>query len=406
MKKILISGIVLVAAAAAGWAILHKSDKGGEVKTLPIMAWYSIPAEDASLERYQELAECGFNLSFSHLKRLDEVKTALDLGGQTGIGIMATCKELRQNPESTVRAIMDHPALYGYFLRDEPSCADFQDLGEWADQIRAVDGRHMLYLNLFPNFVGEGIIKASYREYVHRFIEEVRLPMVSFDHYPVTFGGINKDVWYRNFEVIRDESEAAGLPFWAFALSTAHDPYPLPTMASLRIELYTALAYGAQGIQYFTYWNPGTTTWNFHEAPINQNKERSEAYGLVQAMNRELQARANVFVGAKVTSVAHTGKVIPQGCKALDILPEGINSLTTSGEGAIVSTLKNGRADYLMVVNRDLNAPTTLDIEFERRAGLFRSTPAMIDREGKAVNLDNKKVTLTIGEGDAIIFRY
>ena len=34
---------------------------------IPILAWYSIPpGEFATLERYQELAECGFTYSFSH----------------------------------------------------------------------------------------------------------------------------------------------------------------------------------------------------------------------------------------------------------------------------------------------------------------------------------------------------
>lgn len=128
-------------------------------------------------------------------------------------------------------------------------------------------------------------------------------------------------MWYENLQVVADESASAGLPFWAFALSTAHDPYPLPTMESLRLQMYTNLAYGASVLQYFTYWNPGTEIWNFHEAPINQDKVQSEAYGLVKAMNEEIQARAAVFVGSKPVFPAHTGETVPPHCRALgDVL--------------------------------------------------------------------------------------
>ena len=88
---------------------------------LPIMSWYSIPAEDATLERYQELADCGFNINFSHLGSLEDLRTSLDLAQQVGVKVMATCRELETSPDSVVALVKDHPALYGYFLRDEPA---------------------------------------------------------------------------------------------------------------------------------------------------------------------------------------------------------------------------------------------------------------------------------------------
>ena len=367
---------------------------------LPIMSWYSIPAEDATLERYQELADCGFNINFSHLGSLEDLRTSLDLAQQVGVKVMATCRELETSPDSVVALVKDHPALYGYFLRDEPACPSFPYLAEWARKIEYADGgEHPLYLNLLPNFVDTAVLTCNYREYVRRFIAEVKLPMVSFDYYPVTFGGISSDNWYDNMQVIHDESEAAGLPFWAFALSTAHDPYPLPTMASLRLELYTALAYGAQGLQYFTYWNPGTEVWNFHEAPINQNKERSEAYYLVQQMNRELQARAFVFVGSKVVSISHVGKTIFRGCKAMEELPAHVVSLETGDDGAVVSLLEKDGWYYLVLVSRTIERPTDLKVAFDTRVH-------MIGPDGKAVRLPKGENALSIGEGDVAIFRY
>ena len=78
---------------------------------LPIMSWYSIPAEDATLERYQELADCGFNINFSHLGSLEDLRTSLDLAQQVGVKVMATCRELETSPDSVVALVKDRQAL-------------------------------------------------------------------------------------------------------------------------------------------------------------------------------------------------------------------------------------------------------------------------------------------------------
>lgn len=170
-------------------------------------------------------------------------------------------------------------------------------------------------------------------------------------------------------------------------------------MASLRIQMYTNLAYGAQGLQYFTYWNPGTEIWNFHEAPINQDKKRSQAYDLVKAMNEELQARAGIFVGAKLVSLAHTGETVPPECKRLEELPEHVTMLDTGADGAVVSVLENGGVKYLVCVNRSLDKPFELKVAFDTKA-------FMIDRDGKAVKVAKGENTYTVEEGDVAIFQF
>jgi hypothetical protein len=66
--------------------------------------------------------------------------------------------------------------------------------------------------------------------------------------------------FYANLEVCSTKAREAGIPFWAFALTTAHLSYPVPTMGQLRYQVYSNLAYGAQGIEYYTYWKPADAT--------------------------------------------------------------------------------------------------------------------------------------------------
>ena len=85
--------------------------------------------------------------------------------------------------------------------------------------------------------------------------------MVSFDHYPVISDGKGpaslRGEWYENLEIVSAAARKAGKPMWAFALSVPHSSYPAPTPAHLRLQVFSNLAYGAQVIQYFTYWTPG-----------------------------------------------------------------------------------------------------------------------------------------------------
>ncbi len=379
-----------------------------EKPQLPILSWYSIPAEDATLERYLEMKEAGININFSHIYSMEDAMKSLDLCQQAGIKSMFMTPELKDQPEETVKKVMNHPALAGYFLADEPGAGAFDEMAEWAKKIRAVDSTHSCYLNLLPSHAGPALGVPTYREYVRTFIEKVPMEFYSFDYYPVnlTTKVVNGDTvpsallsppYFENLEIFSEETRRVGKPFWAFSLATAHGPYPIPTMGHMRLQMYSNLAYGAQGLQYFTYWNPSTEVWDFNHAPITLNKKRCGVYDRVRELNKELQARAFVFVGCQVQNVFHTGASIPQGTKPLAQLPAPIKSLTTEGEGAVVSFLKNGDVNYAVIVNRALENEMTLNIEF--------TTPVQrILKDGSAVCTALYEPFFWLGPGEAEIF--
>ena len=266
---------------------------------MTVLAWYGIPSDCTSVERFEELKNAGFTHQFTEYPDAEAMARALDTAERVGIRLIVSCPELKAEPEATVRRFMNHPATAGYFLRDEPSADDFAELGAWAARIRATDDAHYCYLNLFPNYAPCETLKTdSYREYVNRFDREVPLQLLSFDHYPVV-GDTCRPEWYENLEIFSDEARKAGKPFWAFALATAHEPYPIPDLAQLRLQVYSDLAYGAQGIQYFTYWTPEKNpTWDFHHAPVERSSgRRTDVYDKIKQMNAEIRALSGVFLG-------------------------------------------------------------------------------------------------------------
>jgi len=366
---------------------------------IPILAWHGIAPEETTIVRYQELRESGITHNFSAFLDAEAVAKALEIAQKTGVKIIVWCPELKTNTEKTVRRFMNHPAVAGYFLKDEPNRSLFPELAEWVKKIRAIDDNHFCMINLYPNYASEEQLGVkTYREYVDLFIKEVPVQLLTFDHYPIIGDSIRGN-WYENLEIFSEEARKAGKPFWAFALSVVFGSCHVPIVAELRLQVYSNLAYGAQGIQYFTYWTPKNDKWNFRHGPITLESKRSEVYDRIKLVSEEIKNLSGVFLDAKVVSVAHTGDTIPLGTKRLIKLPLLIKVLETKGTGAVVSVLEKGDDSFLVVVNRDFKNTMMLTIEGD-------STVKKILKDGSLVPASAYIRTMEIDPGDAAIYTW
>ncbi len=354
----------------------------------PIIAWTDSQTPEQFVTRFSSMKECGFNVYLGWYKSLDEVMLALDAAQKSGIRLITKSDELFSDTENTVRTMMSHPALFGYHIKDEPEVSDIPTLASQVKAIRAVDDKHLCYINLYPNWAWGSI--DGYMSKLTSCLSQVPVRFLSFDHYPVIeVDGVSslRREWYKNLEDVRRVSRARNIPFWAFALSLSHRLegvlYPIPTLAELRVQMFSNLAYGAQGFQYFTYWG------------IYQNGP-TQVYDRVKTLNKELQSLSKIFLGADVTDVWHTGTSLPYGTKALATLPDGISALSTSDNGAVVSRVRKDGRTYIAVVNKDYKADMTLDVAFTGEAW-------QIDKEGyKAAARSGR---FTVAPGDIVLFQ-
>lgn len=379
----------------------------------PIMAWIGVPESETTVERFRELKESGININFSVYSSIEAVEKALDIAQEAGVKLMPSCPELKSEPEKSAERLMKHPALAGYHLRDEPGAADFPELGAWVKRIQSVDKEHGCYINLFPNYAGQEVLigkdgvlapgEDPYAKHVELFLKEVPVPFISFDHYPVVEdNGVRtlRSGWYKNLEIIAEASRKSGLPFWAFALAIAHTPYPIPTIAELRLQMFSNLAYGAQTLQYFTYWHPGDNTpWDFHDSPINLDGSRTIVYDRIKQVNQEIHSLSGVFKGAELLSIWHTGSEIPDGTRPIDKLPKQIQSLNTGDGIAIVSVLKNQGKQFLVIVNRDFLNPLTIDLKTDNKV-------RKVLKNGTYGPADSSSGTEVVEPGDMIIYSW
>jgi len=334
---------------------------------LQILGWWGIPEEKVTVERYQEARQSGFNVLMQRASNAEKMHGFLDMAKSVGIKLSVLLPEF---DEASVAKLKDHPALMMWHIKDEPKYTDFAKVAETIRRIEAVDGRHPCYVNHIANAsVSMGV--PDYAAYMERMLREFKPKLISADFYPcrladttraIPYRDIGNEVyvspkWYRQLEYLSGLARREKLPLALFACDVAHNVinyvYPVPTVAMLRLQMYSNLAYGARMLQYFTYWNPySKTRLKFHESIIREDGTRSPVYDRVRQVNRELQARAFVFMEAELVSVAHTGAEIPIGTRRLEKLPPYVKSLTTPDGGAVVAQFAGLKFDALVVVNR------------------------------------------------------
>ena len=374
-------------------------------KEMPIIAFMGVPYDQTSEENFKTFNECGFNVSLYIYPSLRQMQKACNIAQKYGVSILGHCRETHESPQKAATAMRNVQGFFGYVLRDEPTADDIRGLQKEVDKLKKTDDRHCYYINLHP-YYNKGTLghlkTTTYEEYLDT-VSTIPCGQLSFDYYPITTKGIRPG-WYYNLEQIRQQSLKIGKPFWGFVLSVPHNVpfdegnyYPTPTLASLRLQVYSNLAYGAQAIQYFTYWTPGNEEgFNYHDAPISRDGKKTKTYDVVQQMNRELKVISKLFYGAKVLSVHHLG-AIPEGTTRQTTMPLNIRLLKIVGrQGAIVSQfLQNGHR-YLAVVNKSHEEPLTLRIRPRN------DTPRYITKQ---LQEEAMKPSYTLSPGDIALFR-
>jgi len=328
-----------------------------------ILTWAGIPASQSDT-LFALAKDCGIDMHMGFYSTADQTLQVLDIAQKRGLMLIPSIKGMRDSAHRIVPVVKDHPALYAYSVKDEPEVWDIPWLAELRDTLAVLDPAHPTYINLYPNWAWG---QEKYKENITAFADAVDVPFLSFDQYPVTQledGTIAvREGWYRNLEEFSALARSKGKHFWAFALSESHylgppSPpafYPVPTTGHLRLQVFSDLLYGAQVIQYFT----------FRGMYDKETLAPTPVFHIVKQVNSEVKAWSEIFAGASIKGVWHTGDSVPSGTRPLVEMPHAkIKSLDMSGEGAVVSLIQKGGSMYLAVQNRDCVHDAVLSIDF------------------------------------------
>ncbi|MGI6296537.1 MAG: hypothetical protein ACOX3G_10665 [Armatimonadota bacterium] len=368
--------IILIGLAANVAAAQGKEMRMLNASEFAILPWGSTTGDQSV---YDTIRDCGFNLAgFVTVDELDKVNKAglqcLVRDASIHAGDPQTQlsqAEIDERVQAVVKRVAGNPAVYGYYLRDEPNASVFPGLGRWAAAVEKADPGKMAYINLFPNYASAGALGTeTYDKHLEEYVKQVKPKFISYDHYALMDDGSLRGSYFQNLESIRAAALKNNIPFWNIVLSNAHFNYAEPSPAGFRFQLYTTLAYGAKGISYFTYFAPHVG--NYRLAPIDQFGHKTPTWDMLREVNLQLHKLGPVYITLKSVNVFHH-PVVPDGCRGIES-SKFIESVT--GPSMLVGEFVDPDGQpYAMIVNTSLHNSTPFQVKFKEEGTIYRVSP-------------------------------
>lgn len=360
------------------------------------MAWNWAPKDPAVLEK---MRDAGLTIAgFVSPETLDACQAAglKAIASDARVSNYDWAKvdeaKARTNVANLVAQVGRHPALFGYYLRDEPGAGLFAGLATVANLVRELSPGKWPYINLFPDYAtAEQLGTTNYEEYLEKFVATCHPTIISYDNYSLMDDGSVRENYWSNLEAVRNVCHRHGLNFWNIVLSVAHFNYREPGPADFRFQAYTTLAYGGRGLSYFTYFAP--QVGNYRGAPIDQFGNPTPAWSFMQNVNLQIKKLAPALLRLTSDDVYHFGTV-PKGAKGppTNSIVTGING----GNYLVGEFTHEDRARYVMIVNKDFARSHPCSPQFRQAP---RRVQQVSPYTGNLIPFDGENIWLAPGQG-------
>src|SRR5579884_2847587 len=305
MRVVLLMGLLIVLAAGQG---RHEPPRV-DPHEFALMAWGESPSDPAEL---REMGAAGLNISgFCKAADLDAVAAA---------GLTCFVSDPRAShydwnhlpADASIQAkisqlageVRGKPALLGFYLIDEPHASLMPGLDKVAGFLRDALPQAWPYVNLFPYRVTpDRMGTSSYDAYVRMLVDKIHQPFLSYDNYSLVNGEM-LDSFFINLEIVRRLGLQTGTPFWNCILGNSHFNYIEPSDSTFALQVYSTLAYGGRGIQYFTYFTP--EIGNYRLGAVDQFGNKTPTWELLRRINNQIHALAPTLIRLHSTGVYHS----------------------------------------------------------------------------------------------------
>lgn len=205
---------------------------------------------------------------------------------------------------------IDHPAIWGISIGDEPSALDLEHYGKVLDKVNTVFPKCFPYLNLYPNYATvaentESQTKSqlgtkTYAEYIETYCKYVPADYISYDYY--VYATKNLGGCLENFRIVSDAARKSGRRFMYIAQVNSQNPAEIVTVNQMRFQAFSAMSFGAEDIT----WGCYTGGWWNHNV-LDVNGEKTEQYDKLKLVNSEIRILAEHYMKFRNTNTSLIG---------------------------------------------------------------------------------------------------
>ncbi|WP_256759305.1 S-layer homology domain-containing protein [Cohnella sp. WQ 127256] len=346
-------------------------------ETFPIGIFWPPTWANTNDEQYDYIKEAKIdyiqNVSSTDLNTVEKNLAMLDLAEARGLKVQVSDDRVKnilnltdEELAAMVNDYKDHPATYGYYVKDEPTPSELEDYAIAYNRVLQLDPERIPSLNLLPKTWAI----PNYKGYVEGWINAVgasNLKLLSFDFYPFPdspSGGVSED-YYVTLEHIKE----AGLKYnlkTAGYLQSFGIPgvYRRPNENEMRYNVYSLLSYGVKNPIWFTWWTPESQNETFVDGIIDKEGNKTDFYEPVKQLNADMKSLGRTLIHLDAKYVYHQG-VAQKGTKSV---PEDFIWLPQNSSDDLILTYfinpNNGKS-YVMVVNKSLSNSKALTFQLD-----------------------------------------
>lgn len=374
----------------ASFAGKPQEDINDLLPQFPIGFWNAASIERFTPEAVKDWTDAGITVAvgpyFDSLnpEQRDLMRSILDRADKAGIKVILNDGQLVINSpkmpddyrQRVQKASLDfgaHPAVLGWYVRDEPEKAYFEAVCSAARIIREVCPKQIPYINLFPMLEDTKLRVGcdNWGNYLEEFLDKSTLNYLSYDCYSqMSPDPKGQSIYFENLRVYGTIARKHHIPFWNIVLSCSHFNFKDPNEDLIRWQFNTSIAYGAKGIFWFLFYMPDVPYENFRLSPIDEFGERTPIYDSIRRVNRNFTRRfGRLFLDMELQSVGHwPDEKILQGCEQWSDKML-INSIETLDRVPMIIARFKHRdgGNWLVLVNNSMDQST------QYRAGLTNS---------------------------------
>lgn len=384
----------------------------------PIIALHPcIKDWEPSLNDFKGVKECGFNTAI-YTVRTNLVDSVCSLAEKYGLKLILGKDILtKKNGKTYIEEFKHIPTISGWYLKDEPKYETLDSLKKLYNSILKIDSTRLLRINLigtlYSPYTGETESMISYLDTIQRLF---RPGVWSYDLYPICIKNGKTDVlydlFYSDLEVFHKVSKITNRPFWTHCQSMAfknkYKECPPATVPFLRFQNFSALAYGCQGIIYWSYsQRQSGKSEDYLSALVNLDGKRTPAWYAAQEVNKEIKLFSHIFLNCEVKEIRHSGKKIYKDTKPFKGSFGPIDSVKNGDSGFLFSNLTKKENDYIIIVNRDPIHSQEITVYFNQSSSPICLKPIKTNT-GLAIKKENLNAKLKelVEPGAYLIIKY
>lgn len=335
------------------------------------------------VENFKEIRDCGFNISIYKGFSKDTIEANYDNANAANVKLLGWSNEFANSSSECLSKVKNKPAFAGINLCDEPKPGSLT-----GDDIAISAGKNLwelyyffkkelalaslMFINL--RYISETDTDGYTKEYLENFQQYFMPALFSYDYYPITERSnliheglvsypiqegwlvFDKKTFYYNLEEFSKISKKYSRPFWAFCESmntlnlyrAAYHPVALEQY--LRFEAFSALAYGAKGIVYWTYNMRETNdSESYLSSLLNRLGEKTASWYFAQKINQEIHKYSYIFLSGE-----HKNANLTNNYSYRSTNPHFKFNISSSDQSEfLIGEFIYGKDTYLMVVSAD-----------------------------------------------------